>query len=1508
MNVKKGAHDRLDFLSAPDMAQRCLDVAGVIILVLDTRGKISFVNRAGEEALGWGPGELVGKSWFTTCIPRDVRREVRKVFDDVMGSRVYLQERHENTVITNDGQERLIAWRNTILSDPAGTIIGTLSSGEDITERRQAERRIVAVNERLNYLLSSSAVVIYASKTSGNYGGTFISDNVAEMTGYVPREFIDDSDFWINHVHPEDKERISAELPRIFELGLYAYEYRFLHKKGTYIWVRDEMKLVRDERGGPLEIIGCWIDITERKRVEEELIESEEKHRELVENLHDVIFRVDAEGLILYVSPVVQKVFGYRPEEVVGRAFSDFVCADDLPQTSEAFYRGLSEDITSYDLRLIDSGEAIHYVRASARSLHEDGKPTGYTGIITDITGQKLMEQSLRLTQFSVDRATDAVMWVRPDASYFYVNDAACRLLGYTREELLTMSVPDHNPTRPKESWPAYWNELTQKKSLTFEAALRRKDGSMVPVEIAANYLEYGRNAYNCAFIRDITERKRAELALRESEEKYRRIVDTANEGVWTMDEQFVTTFVNPRTAEMLGYPLDELIGRGVDSFMFEEDLADHAEKMEDRRRGVSRRYERRFERKDGTTLWAIISATPLMDEDGRFRGSFAMLSDITEMKQTEERLRTAAQEWRTTFDSIRDMVFIQDADGRIVRTNRVFAETFGVGPEEAVGKNCYELIHGAESPPPLCLLKKIVETGKPAEKEFFEPHLGIYIQFSVAPIMDEQGDLIGSVHILRDTTERKKAEEAIRISEERLRGIAEIVPEAFFIYSLETNRYEYLSPAFEGLFGKSLAEHYQNPGLWYEAVHPDDRDLVSTDIFNELDKGFNTDFRVVRPDGSIRWVFSHAFPVKNETGQIVRLFGANQDITERKQAEEALKESEGRYRSLVDNLPIGVYRNTPGGRGTFIFANNTLLKIFGIASPEDLPTLSPADLYQNPSERKVFSDTLLKKGGVSGVQLRFRKVDGTPIWGSVTARVVYDDDGNPAFFDCTLEDITERKRAQEALSESEERYRALFENATIGIFHSLPGGRLLRVNPALAAMFGYDSPDQMVSATEDIGAQLYVDPKRRSEFITQVIRRGGWSHHKNQYRRKDDSTITVDLKVRPVYGPDGSVIYLEGFAEDVSEKEKMEQQLLQAEKLSSLGGILSGVAHELNNPLTSIIGNAQLLMRKSITEDIREKLEIIQMESLRSSKIIQGLLAFARKHKPERRQIRVNNVIREAYRLREYDLRVSNINMKLELSDHIPPTHADPYQLQQVFINLINNAHDALTEIGGGSLIIRSWIRDGEIAVEFVDDGPGIPKDIQQYIFDPFFTTKEVGKGTGLGLSVAYGIVSEHGGTIGVKSEPGSGATFTIGLPVVAGIDDTRRPIVKRAKKSEGKKAILVVEDEENLRNLISIVLSEEGYDVDACPDGERAIESIKEKEYDGIITDMKMPGISGKDLYTFVQKYYPDQANRILFITGDVLGKETQNFLRITGNRFIEKPFLVEKLLEALAEVLSK
>jgi len=370
------------------------------------------------------------------------------------------------------------------------------------------------------------------------------------------------------------------------------------------------------------------------------------------------------------------------------------------------------------------------------------------------------------------------------------------------------------------------------------------------------------------------------------------------------------------------------------------------------------------------------------------------------------------------------------------------------------------------------------------------------------------------------------------------------------------------------------------------------------------------------------------------------------------------------------------------------------------------------------------------------------------------------------------------------------------------------------------------------------------------------------------------------------------------------------QRSLVQAEKLSAVGQLVAGVAHELNNPLTGVLGFSQLLLGTNLPSEVRPDVERIAWEAGRAAKIVQNLLSFARKQQVRAVFMDLNEVLAKTLEIKSYDLRVSNVQVEMKLASDLPNISADISQMQSVCLNLIGNAQEAMTGAhDGGTLRVRTARVGDKVELTIADDGPGIkPEDIDR-IFDPFFTTKEVGKGTGLGLSICHGIVAEHGGRIWVESEQGSGATFHLEFPVAP--ETPREEVVSNTAEMatifEGKR-ILVVDDEQVIRELIVATLSKLDCQVESRASASEAMELLDQASFDLLLVDLKMPGMNGKEFFQTLAERAPDLASRVIFVTGDTVSGDSEEFLEEAGRPVIGKPFDLEELERVVAEELGK
>jgi two-component system NtrC family sensor kinase len=444
---------------------------------------------------------------------------------------------------------------------------------------------------------------------------------------------------------------------------------------------------------------------------------------------------------------------------------------------------------------------------------------------------------------------------------------------------------------------------------------------------------------------------------------------------------------------------------------------------------------------------------------------------------------------------------------------------------------------------------------------------------------------------------------------------------------------------------------------------------------------------------------------------------------------------------------------------------------------------------------------------------------------------------------------------------------------------------------------------------------ELMVSPKDHG-LVPLVLSSGQVHGHSCRLHTGDGNEVEIELQGIAVRDDDDDLIGTEWVGRDVTELRQAQLQLLQREKLSTIGEVISGVAHELNNPLSGVLGFSQLLISRHGKEPIARELEKIHDSALRCQKIVRNLLSFSRAHKPERRHHRVNSIVGKSLDLREYQLRVHGIEVVSELDELDPATLFDPHQMQQVLLNLINNAEHAIARARdrGGRLTVRTAAHSGWIRIEVEDNGEGMDEVTLGRIFDPFFTTKAEGEGTGLGLSVSYGIVKEHGGRIYARSRLGRGTTFVIELPLVVEREDapvieeadSAVPVATEKADAEGGR-ILVVDDEPAIVDLLIDCLGATGHRVDTAINGNEAVVKVDSNEYDLVITDVRMPGMNGLELYRTMMSNKPELEGRVVFMTGDLFDDETAEFLAETEAPTIPKPLDIDKIEEVVRSALD-
>jgi PAS domain S-box-containing protein len=999
---------------------------------------------------------------------------------------------------------------------------------------------------------------------------------------------------------------------------------------------------------------------------------------------------------------------------------------------------------------------------------------------------------------------------------------------------------------------------------------------------------------------KDITEQYNAEKALQESEAKYRELAESITDVFFAMDEKLRYTYWNKASEELTGIPAKDALGKSIVE-LFPDDEAT--------RRAVNA-YRRALVTKKPQHL---INEFPIGDKVFVFEinaypttsGLCVYIRDISGSKKLEKALEESEEYYRHIFDNAPFGISFSSIDGAVINQNKAMENISGYSIEDLSKVNVADMYVNKEDREKM--LREIREYGGVVDYPLrLKRKDGTPYDALISNRLTTIGDREFVQTICHDVTERKRAEVALRLSEQNFRDSIEKSPLGIRIVD-EDGRTLYANRALLGIYGYDSLEELEAVPREQRYVPKSYAEHIKRVRDRKQGKHVSSNYEIgiVRKDGQIRYLaVSRGEVLWNGEKQSQVVY---QDITERKQAGE-------QYQTIIRTAMDGFMLTDI--QEHLLDVNEAYCDLVGY-SRDELLNMSIVDIEAMMTQEEIARHYReFERIGHDRFETRHRRKDGGIVDVEVSVNYLPTEGGLLFVF---IRDITQRKQAEEALRASEARYRLLAENVRDVILAMDMDLRFTYVSPSINYLVHRTAEEIMSMSFEQIITPTSQGPARQvfaQELArADVIEPGRSRILEVEVIRRDGPTFWAELRMSFMRDQDGRPVGILGVMRDITERrdaeeqrKSLEQKAQLASRLASVGELASGIAHEINNPLTGVIGYAELLMQEDVPEHIKNDLEIIHNGAQRVAGIVKGLLKFARQTKPERSLVNINEILDVVLRLRAYELETSNIKVTTNLAADLPLTVADPGQLQQVFLNLLINAEmEMRLAHGKGRLTIKTQIANNNIRICFKDDGPGIAKGNLEKIFDPFFTTREIGKGTGLGLSICHGIVTEHGGKVWAESQLGKGATFIVELPIITAEKRPRQVKSVRKSRKALKGKILVVDDEPVVRQLLSQILTEEGHEVETTADGKDALNRIKNTGYNLIMVDIKLPGISGSELYERIQTIAEPLAQRVAFITGDIMSADTEAFIAKTKMPCITKPFNVKQLKTEVRRLLA-
>ncbi|MEI6608983.1 MAG: PAS domain S-box protein [Deltaproteobacteria bacterium] len=845
-----------------------------------------------------------------------------------------------------------------------------------------------------------------------------------------------------------------------------------------------------------------------------------------------------------------------------------------------------------------------------------------------------------------------------------------------------------------------------------------------------------------------------------------------------------------------------------------------------------------------------------------------------SQYKQMEEALRESELKYRSVVECSSDAIFCVDEKGEYKFTNSLFASTFGKSPDYFIGKTFWDIYPKEHADKRYEVTKRVFATGRSesVEVEVPLPDKTLYFYAIADPIHDENGKVILNLTHAINITERKLAEaqskaalNSLRESEQSLAEAQHIARIGSWDWDMISNTVKWSKEMYR-VFGISADTFDGKPESLLKVIHPDDVELFTNCMKGNLSKGNPTslEFRVIHKSGSIHHIFAAGRVEFNDSGSPIRNIGTAQDITERKQAEDALSFSLEKYRALVENITDVIF--TVDLQGTFTFVSPAIEKISGYTSGEVKGMHFSSFIH--PDDLNGLAEAFTKT--VSGIRAahKFRVLDkaGAVRWVVTRSRLVAES-GAPPVITGVMADITEHRQADDALRESEEKFSKAFKTSPYAITITRPeDGKIIEVNDAFTLMTGFTREEAISNST--VGLKLWVSDEDRKFVVASLSKGQAVVGKELRFRTKSGKIITGLFSAQLIkVGIETCIL---SSIDDITERKqveedrsKLEAQLFQSQKMEAIGTLAGGIAHDFNNILAVIIGYTELAMDKNQKGNKDKYLQETLHGAERAKNLVKQILAFSRHDNNEKKPLDIKVLLKEAAKFLRASI-PTTVEIDLHVADESCNIMADPTQMHQVIMNLCTNAAHAMKHAGGTLKIELANIELAQDEIPYhpelkpghyvkltvSDTGHGIDPDNIQRVFDPFFTTKTKDEGTGLGLSVVYGIVKSHDGVITVYSEKEKGAAFHVYLPRIIQTEAMEMDAGKSV--IGGTERILFVDDEPTLVDIGLRMLFCLGYQAAGATSSIEALDIFRAdpQRFDLVITDMTLPKMTGIDL----------------------------------------------------------